>query len=203
MHASLTLQTNASSGHSAVPASASPAGAAPAPRKSRIGWYLVGGLLLLGGGGSAAYFRSKGATKPVAVTTEPAVVRTITQLVTASGKVQPEVEVKISTEAAGEIIEMPFPEGAKVRKGDLKAMEARHAREQRRLRTDELRSGLATLAARYRDAAAAGGSTEAFVEVAGRVQALCSGLSHNPREQLAVQALFVSLPRVPALAVAS
>lgn len=119
MHASLTLQTNASSGHSAVPASASPAGAAPAPRKSRIGWYLLGGLLLLGGGGSAAYFRSKGATKPVAVTTEPAVVRTITQLVTASGKVQPEVEVKISTEAAGEIIEMPFPEGAKVRKGDL------------------------------------------------------------------------------------
>ncbi|MEY4005421.1 MAG: hypothetical protein RLZZ221_1517, partial [Verrucomicrobiota bacterium] len=45
--------------------------------------------------------------------------KTITQIVTASGKVQPEVEVKISTEAAGEIIEMPFPEGAKVRKGDL------------------------------------------------------------------------------------
>ncbi|MFM7063095.1 MAG: hypothetical protein ACKO04_06350 [Actinomycetes bacterium] len=93
--------------------------------------------------------------------------------------------------------------GAKVRKGDLKAMEARHAREQRRLRTDELRSGLATLVARYRDAVAAGGSTESFVEVAGRVQSLCSGLSHNPREQLAVQALFVTLPRLDALAVAS
>ena len=90
--------------------------------------------------------------------------------------------------------------GAKVRKGDLKAMEARHAREQRRLRTDELRSGLATLVARYRDAAAAGGSTAAFVDVADRVQALCSGLSHNPRELLAVQALFVTLPRVPAMA---
>lgn len=93
--------------------------------------------------------------------------------------------------------------GAKVRKGDLKAMEARHAREQRRLRTDELRSGLATLVARYRDAAAAGGSTAAFVDVADRVQALCSGLSHNPRELLAVQALFVALPRVPAMAAAS
>lgn len=93
--------------------------------------------------------------------------------------------------------------GAKVRKGDLKAMEARHAREQRRLRTDELRSGLATLVARYRDAASAGGSTEAFLDVADRVQALCSGLSHNPRELLAVQALFVTLARVPALAATS
>lgn len=119
MHASLTLQSNAPSSSQAVAASASSASQSPAPRKSRLGWFLLGGLVLLGGGGAAAYFRSKGATKPVAVTTEDAVVRTITQIVTASGKVQPEVEVKISTEAAGEIIEMPFPEGAKVRKGDL------------------------------------------------------------------------------------
>jgi multidrug efflux pump subunit AcrA (membrane-fusion protein) len=46
------------------------------------------------------------------VTTEKAVVKTITQLVTATGKVQPEVEVKISPEVAGEIIELPFKEGA-------------------------------------------------------------------------------------------
>jgi HlyD family secretion protein len=69
--------------------------------------------------GTGAYFKTKGTTQPTAVTTEKAVVKTITQVVTASGKVQPEVEVKISTEAAGEIVEMPFPEGAKVKKGDL------------------------------------------------------------------------------------
>src|SRR5690606_34545985 len=39
--------------------------------------------------------------------------------VTATGKVQPEVEVKISPEVAGEIIELPVKEGDVVKKGDL------------------------------------------------------------------------------------
>lgn len=43
----------------------------------------------------------------------------ITQTVVASGKIQPEVEVKISAEVSGEIIELPFKEGASVKKGDL------------------------------------------------------------------------------------
>ena len=55
----------------------------------------------------------------LAVTTEKAQVRTITQLVTATGKIQPEVEVKISPEVYGEIVQLPFQEGARVRKGDL------------------------------------------------------------------------------------
>ncbi|MFM7069426.1 MAG: hypothetical protein ACKOYM_08210 [Actinomycetes bacterium] len=88
--------------------------------------------------------------------------------------------------------------GAKVRKGDLKAMEARHAREERRVRIDELRSGLATLVGRYRDAVSSGGDPDDLLVVADRVQKLCAGLSHNPREALAVQALFVSLPLVDA-----
>jgi HlyD family secretion protein len=46
-------------------------------------------------------------------------VKTITQLVTATGKVQPEIEVKISPEVAGEIIEIPVKEGGSVKKGDL------------------------------------------------------------------------------------
>jgi HlyD family secretion protein len=50
---------------------------------------------------------------------EKAVVRTITHLVTATGKVQPEVEVKISPEVAGELIEIPVIEGQSVKKGDL------------------------------------------------------------------------------------
>jgi HlyD family secretion protein len=53
------------------------------------------------------------------VTTEKAVVKTITHLVTATGKVQPEVEVKISPEVAGELIEIPVIEGQAVKKGDL------------------------------------------------------------------------------------
>ncbi len=43
----------------------------------------------------------------------------ITETVIASGKIQPEVEVKISAEVSGEIIQLPFQEGASVKKGDL------------------------------------------------------------------------------------
>ena len=43
--------------------------------------------------------------KPIAVTTDKAFRKTITQLVTATGKIQPEVEVKIAPEVSGEIIE--------------------------------------------------------------------------------------------------
>ena len=55
----------------------------------------------------------------IMVTTEKAVVKTITHLVTATGKVQPEVEVKISPEVAGELTEIPVIEGQTVKKGDL------------------------------------------------------------------------------------
>ncbi|MBI5691927.1 MAG: efflux RND transporter periplasmic adaptor subunit [Verrucomicrobia bacterium] len=93
--------------------------AAPAPRRSRTKWYILGGVLLLAGLGTAAYFKSRSSTQGTPVTTEKAIVKTITQVVTATGKVQPEVEVKISPEAAGEIIDLPLKEGAKVKKGDL------------------------------------------------------------------------------------
>jgi HlyD family secretion protein len=57
--------------------------------------------------------------KPIPVTTEKAVRKTILQTVSATGKVQPEVEVKISPEVAGEIIELPVVDGMAVKKGDL------------------------------------------------------------------------------------
>src|SRR6202045_2461122 len=57
--------------------------------------------------------------KPIPVTTEKAVRKTILQTVSATGKVQPETEVKISPEVAGEIIELPVEDGMKVKKGDL------------------------------------------------------------------------------------
>jgi HlyD family secretion protein len=57
--------------------------------------------------------------KPTLVTTEKAVRRTILQTVSATGKIQPETEVKISPEVAGEIIELPVEDGMQVKKGDL------------------------------------------------------------------------------------
>lgn len=52
---------------------------------------------------------------------ETAIVKemTLTETVSATGKVQPEVEVKISSEVSGEIIELPIKEGQAIKKGDL------------------------------------------------------------------------------------
>ena len=57
--------------------------------------------------------------KPIPVTTEKAVRKTILQTVSATGKIQPEIEVKISPEVAGEIIELPVEDGMKIKKNDL------------------------------------------------------------------------------------
>ena len=55
----------------------------------------------------------------VAVTVEPVGRRTITQTVSATGKIQPETQVKISSETSGEIIFLGVKEGDTVRKGQL------------------------------------------------------------------------------------
>ncbi len=44
---------------------------------------------------------------------------TIIETVTASGKIQPEIEIKLAPEVSGEIIELPVKEGDKVKAGDL------------------------------------------------------------------------------------
>ena len=44
---------------------------------------------------------------------------TIVETVSATGKIQPEIEVKISSEVSGEIIALPIKEGQTVKKGDL------------------------------------------------------------------------------------
>src|SRR5690349_20150229 len=98
----------------ATPATALP----PRKRRSRMKrWLLIGGgLLLLWIIVGWILGRRE---KPIPVTTEKAVKRTITQTVSATGKIQPENEVKISPEVAGEIIELPVEDGKKVKKGDL------------------------------------------------------------------------------------
>ena len=63
--------------------------------------------------------QSKKGGKPVAVTVEKAAIRTITQIVSATGKVYPETEVKLSPEVSGEIVELPVKEGDVVKRGQL------------------------------------------------------------------------------------
>ena len=53
------------------------------------------------------------------VETEKVERRTITETVSASGKIQPEVEVKISPDVSGEIVALLVKEGDRVEKGDL------------------------------------------------------------------------------------
>ncbi|MBM3441846.1 MAG: efflux RND transporter periplasmic adaptor subunit [Bacteroidetes bacterium] len=57
----------------------------------------------------------------IKVSVEKASYRSITEVVTASGKVYPEVEVKISPDVSGEIVELTVMEGDSVRKGQLLA----------------------------------------------------------------------------------
>ncbi len=55
----------------------------------------------------------------VKVTTQKVESKTITELITANGKVQPETEVKISPDVSGEIIDMDIQEGDEVKQGQL------------------------------------------------------------------------------------
>lgn len=55
----------------------------------------------------------------ITVQTEKVEKKTITQIVTATGKIQPETQVKINAEVSGEITELPIREGQKVNKGQL------------------------------------------------------------------------------------
>ena len=57
--------------------------------------------------------------KPTDVYVEKADVRDIIEVVSATGKVQPETELKISSDVSGEITEMMVKEGDQVKKGDL------------------------------------------------------------------------------------
>lgn len=86
---------------------------------SRFFLLLLLGVVIIAGLAGAAIYKRKQAEKVTAVTTEKAAVRTLTQTVTATGKIQPEVEVKIAPEVAGEVIELPFKEGDAVKRGEL------------------------------------------------------------------------------------
>lgn len=74
-------------------------------------------IILLIVGKKAGWFGKSGNYKEIEITkVEP---MDITEKVSATGKIQPEVEVKLSSEVSGEIIELPVVEGQAVEKGDL------------------------------------------------------------------------------------
>lgn len=87
-----------------------------AKKNNRIWWWLGGAVILLGG---IAAWKAQNKPKGERVITEKAARRTIKESVSASGKVFPEIEVKISSDVSGEVVELLVQEGDSVRKGQL------------------------------------------------------------------------------------
>jgi len=89
-------------------------------KKKTLIWIVVIVILLITVllfGSNAGWFGKKGKFKKVEITKIEFL--DITETVAATGKIQPEVEVKLSSEVSGEIIELPIKEGQLVEKGDL------------------------------------------------------------------------------------
>ncbi|HEY1172226.1 MAG TPA: efflux RND transporter periplasmic adaptor subunit [Verrucomicrobiae bacterium] len=89
-----------------------------ARKKSSKGWWIFLALIAIGGGAGWWKYTHK-EEKPVEVQTEKVQRRDLTELVVATGRIQPVLQVKISPEVSGEIIELPIKEGQVVKKGDL------------------------------------------------------------------------------------
>lgn len=79
-------------------------------------WYIIIGVVVLIVIGFATKNRESSNLKVEVGKVE---LRTIVETVSASGKIQPEVEVKLSPEVSGEIIALPVEEGQYVEEGDL------------------------------------------------------------------------------------
>jgi HlyD family secretion protein len=89
-------------------------------KKKTLLWIIVAVVLLivlLIVGKKAGWFGKTGDFKAVEITKIEAL--DITETVAATGKIQPEIEVSLSSEVSGEIIELPVIEGQTVEKGDL------------------------------------------------------------------------------------
>ncbi|MEO6731574.1 MAG: efflux RND transporter periplasmic adaptor subunit [Ferruginibacter sp.] len=86
-----------------------------------VKWILIGLLILIATLGvlkAAGVFGKKEGTK---VTAEKVQKRTIIEIVNASGKIYPEIEVKVSPDISGEITELTVQEGDSVKKGQVVA----------------------------------------------------------------------------------
>jgi HlyD family secretion protein len=79
-------------------------------------WIIAIGLVAAG---VAAFYLRRPAESRLSIETDIVSRRTITEVVTATGRIRPLTQVKISPEVSGEIVELPFKEGQPVRKNDL------------------------------------------------------------------------------------
>ncbi|MEZ4777792.1 MAG: efflux RND transporter periplasmic adaptor subunit [Flavobacteriaceae bacterium] len=89
-------------------------------KKKTLIWIIIGFIaiiLLLIFGKKAGWFGNNGKFKEVEVS--KIIPIDIMETVAATGKIQPEIEVMLSSEVSGEIIELPIKEGQQVQKGDL------------------------------------------------------------------------------------
>ncbi len=84
-------------------------------------WIIVGLVVIIGLLVGLKKAGIIGKEEGITVSAEKAQLRTITETVNASGKVYPEVEVKISPDVSGEIVELTVNEGDSVRKGQVLA----------------------------------------------------------------------------------
>src|SRR2546423_6848512 len=84
-------------------------------RRKTVVFGLIG--VVLAGLAAVAAFKKRDVV--IIVQTEKATRRSLTEIVVANGKIQPVLQVKISPEVSGEIIELPVKEGQEVKKGDL------------------------------------------------------------------------------------
>jgi HlyD family secretion protein len=89
---------------------------AKAKSKTKI---IIFSTLAAAGIGLAVYASLKKSDPPVTVETEKAVRRNLIEKVVANGKIEPVIQVKISPEVSGEIIQLAVKEGQQVQKGDL------------------------------------------------------------------------------------
>src|SRR5438105_13845127 len=80
---------------------------------------LILGLIAAGIAGLAVWAVLKKREVVVTIQTEKIGRRNLTEIVVASGKIQPVLQVKISPEVSGEIIDLPVKEGQCIGKGDL------------------------------------------------------------------------------------
>lgn len=90
-------------------------------RKKSSKWWLWGGIILLVLLISFAAIKARQKPKGEAVETELVKLRTIRETVSASGKIFPEKEVKISSDVSGEIVELFVKEGDSVKVGQVLA----------------------------------------------------------------------------------
>lgn len=84
-------------------------------------WILIGVVVLLGALFALKSSGKLGKEEGTKVSAEKVEKRTIIELVNASGKVFPEVEVKVSSDISGEIVELTVEEGDSVQKGQVLA----------------------------------------------------------------------------------